>query len=157
MAVAVVAWLSTPGLPQWEECDDVGCSLLSNPLVVNPLARYQPFTPLLHLHLSVAYRWYLNLLYMLHFTCVKYNFFTFSATPKHTSFQLQISISSTDSKWAVYGICSANWDPSPAIPCLHHCPTPYVSASQVLRCPTSTVFVYIVIVIRIINISCCLK
>lgn len=55
MAVAVVAWLSTPGLPQWEECDDVGCSLLSNPLGVNPLARYQPFTPLLHLHLSVAY------------------------------------------------------------------------------------------------------
>lgn len=39
MAVAVVAWQSTPGLPHWEECDDdVDCSSLYNPLGVNPLA-----------------------------------------------------------------------------------------------------------------------
>lgn len=39
MAVAVVAWQSTPGLPHWEECDDdLDCSSLYNPLGVNPLA-----------------------------------------------------------------------------------------------------------------------
>lgn len=98
---------------------------------------------------------HLNLLYMLHFTCVKYYFFT--TTPKSTFVQLQVSISSTDSRWAVYGVCSAHWDLSPAMPCGHLCTTSCVSASQVLCCPTRTVFLYMAIVIRIINITCCLK